>query len=141
MTKTACGSTIAEESGMSTIESKSGTVGTDRHQRRKLLWIMAAAFLVIALLAVLARSAAAGDVAAGKALAEQWCQGCHLVTPGQREALDGAPPFAAIATTGPLNAADVETWLATPHPVMPDFALTRYEVDDLITYIESLRSE
>jgi mono/diheme cytochrome c family protein len=82
---------------------------------------------------------AAGDAAAGKALAERWCASCHLVGPGQASATTEAPPFATIATRDADAIAALAGFLADPHPPMPDLSLTRQEIRDLLAYIGSLK--
>lgn len=98
------------------------------------------AAVVIALLAALATlPAAAGDAARGRTLAGQWCINCHLIDgsdPGR--ASDAAPPFTAVAADPAKGRAHLETWLATPHAEMPLMPLSRRNIDDLVTYIESL---
>jgi cytochrome c len=43
-----------------------------------------------------------------------------------------------VARSG-MTAAQLRAFLSHPHGAMPDLALTRIEIDDLIDYIESLR--
>ncbi|WP_372423204.1 c-type cytochrome [Salinarimonas chemoclinalis] len=83
-------------------------------------------------------SAFARDAAEGRAIAERWCASCHLVSPDQETAVDGVASFREVAARGPLEDGALETFLADPHPAMPDMALTREEISDLATYIESL---
>jgi mono/diheme cytochrome c family protein len=80
---------------------------------------------------------AAGDAAAGHALARQWCSGCHVVD-NTGEGQDVAPPFASIARREAGNSAWVRAWLAAPHPSMPNFNLARPQIDNIIAYLESL---
>ncbi len=78
---------------------------------------------------------AAGDAAAGHALARQWCTGCHVVdNTGQ----DVAPPFASIARRRAGDPTWVRAWLAAPHPSMPNFNLARQQVEDIVAYLQSL---
>ena len=49
----------------------------------------------------------------------------------------GPPSFRTIAHH--LTANEVRAFLTHPHGAMPDLALTRSEIDDLIGYIETLR--
>ena len=58
---------------------------------------------------------------------------------GQARGGDGAPPFAMVADTAAERTDDLRAWLADPHPPMPNLSLTRWEIDDLLAYIESLR--
>lgn len=92
-------------------------------------------------LAGVSTASAADDPQAGKAVAERWCAGCHLVSEAQTRANPDVPSFAAIAARyaeagafGPLRA-----FLADPHPPMPDMSLTRQEIRDLAAYIETQR--
>ena len=40
---------------------------------------------------------------------------------------------------GHLNPGELRAFLSHPHGAMPDLALSRAEIDDLIAYIEGLR--
>lgn len=81
--------------------------------------------------------AAAGDAAAGRQLARQWCASCHLVD-RSTQGPDTAPPFQAIARRHPRNDGWVRAWLSTPHPPMPNLNLSRRQIDDIVAYLESL---
>ena len=82
---------------------------------------------------------AAGDVEDGKALAREWCSSCHLVeSGGQLSAQDSAPPFPEMAADPAYTEQRLRSWLWAPHPPMPDFDLSRYEIDSLVDYIMSL---
>jgi mono/diheme cytochrome c family protein len=90
-------------------------------------------FLVFAI-----AGAARADPAAGAKLAQQWCSSCHIVAAGQKGSVPQGPPsFAAVAKSG-ISAAQLRVFLSHPHGAMPDLALTRVEIDNLIDYIESL---
>lgn len=79
------------------------------------------------------------DVAAGQRLAQQWCASCHVIDgSGPSSTLPQGPPSFRVAA-GHLDAGELRAWLTHPHGQMPDLSLTRSEIDDLITYIESLR--
>jgi len=80
---------------------------------------------------------AAGDVQRGHELARRWCTGCHVVDPSG-EGPDAAPPFPAIAQRHGADHSWVHGWLTAPHPPMPNFNLTRQEIDDVIAYLDSL---
>ncbi|MEM7226062.1 MAG: c-type cytochrome [Pseudomonadota bacterium] len=82
--------------------------------------------------------ALAGDVEAGRRLAEQWCAACHITSPQQVSASDAAPSFMEIAKDPAKTRAGLEVWLSDPHPPMPKLSLSNREIDDLITYIKSL---
>ncbi|MFG1360900.1 c-type cytochrome [Xanthobacter pseudotagetidis] len=80
------------------------------------------------------------DATAGRALAERWCVGCHVVGPGQQRAASDAPTFAALAARdGDIAAAWLAFRLLKPHPQMPQLALSRDEAADLAAYFASLR--
>jgi mono/diheme cytochrome c family protein len=94
--------------------------------------------LVAAGLATLAAPAfAAGNVEAGHQLARIWCSSCHLVD-SSGQARDAAPPFAAIAKRRAADRAWLRAWLISPHPPMPNFNLTRQQIDDIVAYLQSL---
>jgi cytochrome c len=97
--------------------------------------IMAAA--IVAGLAPVGTARAAGDGAAGHALARQWCVSCHVVEEGGPGS-DTAPPFAAIARQRGGDRAWVHAWLSAPHPPMPNLNLTRQQIDDIIAYLDGL---
>ncbi|MEZ5931717.1 MAG: cytochrome c [Alphaproteobacteria bacterium] len=88
--------------------------------------------------AILASGALAADIRAGEKLAKQWCTNCHLIGTEQSAGGDAAPPFAAIAESAADRKDDLKAWLADPHPPMPNLSLSRFEIDDLLAYIESL---
>jgi len=83
--------------------------------------------------------AASADAQKGGQLARQWCAHCHIIagTPAGGVA-QGPPSFPAIARSG-VSADQLRAFLSHPHGAMPDLALTRAEIDDLIGYIETLR--
>jgi mono/diheme cytochrome c family protein len=90
-------------------------------------------------MAVGAAGTARADAAAGAQLAKMWCSSCHVVAAGQRTAIPQGPPsFPEVARSG-VTAAQLRAFLSHPHGAMPDLALTRVEIDNLIDYIESLR--
>ena len=82
--------------------------------------------------------AAAGDVDAGKALAQTWCKSCHVVdrTSG---GTDVVPPFAAIASDRTLTPDRLRAFLANPRHPMPNPQLANTEIEDLVAYIQSLK--
>ena len=99
------------------------------------------AFVVVALLLLLPLRAAsaASDVEEGKALAREWCSSCHMVAPGVAPSTtDAAPPFPKMAEDPAYTEERLRGWLWAPHPPMPDFDLSRFEIESLIAYIKSL---
>ena len=91
------------------------------------------------LLAWLSPITARADAAAGERLARQWCANCHVIDGNAPAATvpQGPPSFRTIA--GHLNPQEIRAFLTHPHGAMPDLALTRAEIDDLIGYIGSLK--
>ncbi len=101
----------------------------------------AALALLVLLAVVITRPAAAQnvalDAAEGYRLASQWCSSCHLIEPGGG-ASDVAPSFQQTADNPEKTSALLRAWLSAPHSEMPDFNLSRLEINALIAYIESL---
>jgi mono/diheme cytochrome c family protein len=82
----------------------------------------------------------AADAYQGKAIAERWCAGCHVVEREQKSpATDQAPPFASIARMPEFGANKLAILLLAPHPNMPKLALSRAEVANLADYILTLK--
>lgn len=84
-----------------------------------------------------AELAHAADVDEGKALAQRWCSGCHVIDKAA-VARDVPPNFAAIAQRPSLSESSLLGWLNAPHPSMPNFELSRGELGNLVAYIRSL---
>lgn len=78
------------------------------------------------------------DAENGRVIAERWCASCHAVSPDQASAQDGVPSFREVAERGDLGGERLRTFLADPHPRMPDMSLTRDEIEDLAAYIDGL---
>jgi mono/diheme cytochrome c family protein len=87
----------------------------------------------------LAPGAARADAAAGARMALQWCAACHVVNGGGPSATvpQGPPAFRLIA--GYMTPDQLRAFLSRPHGAMPDLALTRTEINDLIDYIGTLK--
>ncbi len=87
-----------------------------------------------------AGSANAGDASNGEVLAQHWCTSCHVVAPqSTKRTVEGVPTFMAVARNPKNTRARLVGFLTEPHAPMPNFHLSRNEMDDLITYIETLR--
>jgi mono/diheme cytochrome c family protein len=78
---------------------------------------------------------AAGDARAGHELATLWCTSCHIVDDSGHGS-DAAPPFSNVA--GRKGNRWLRAWLAAPHPPMPNFNLSRQQIDDIVAYLGSL---
>ena len=104
-------------------------------------WLGAVAFHAFAAMLVLGcGTAEAGDAAAGQKLAREWCSSCHYVGFGSA-ASDAAPAFAEIANDPSATPERWRNWLIDPHPPMPNFSLSRGELDAIVAYLESLKDE
>jgi mono/diheme cytochrome c family protein len=97
-----------------------------------------ATFVTLAVAALPGTSVlAAGDAEEGARIARQWCASCHVIGPGQRGG-DAAPPFVALANDPAKTETYLKNWIGNPHPPMPNFNLSRRDIDDLTAYIGTL---
>ncbi|WP_170979334.1 cytochrome c [Roseomonas sp. HF4] len=81
-----------------------------------------------------------GDPRAGQRLAATWCASCHQIAPGgPGPANDVAPAFRSIAQMASTTSMSLRVFLQTPHPNMPDYRLSRDQMDDLVAYILTLK--
>lgn len=96
--------------------------------------------MIVSTLPLVPATALAADAAAGAAMAQQWCSGCH-VADGAKRGSDAAPSFADIARRAHSDKSWVRTWLIQPHPPMPNLNLTRKEIDDIIAYLETVPAD
>ncbi len=101
--------------------------------------IPASAFAIMFMLTALQPANALENPAKGKALAEQWCSSCHLVSPDQASAKADAPPFMTIARRSDEDLERLAVFLIDPHPKMPNFNLSRQQIADILGYIRTLR--
>jgi len=85
-------------------------------------------------------SARAGDPMAGADVAKRWCTVCHATGTGPA-GRDIGPPFATIANDPKRTDDRLRTWLADPHPPMPNPGLSRVEIENVIAYLASLRTK
>jgi cytochrome c len=95
-------------------------------------------------LALLAWGAvAAGDrveVEGGHQLARAWCKSCHAIEPGEVSGpYADVPSFDAVARLPSTTATALQAFLRTPHHDMPDIKFTKSQLDDVVSYILSLR--
>lgn len=102
------------------------------------LWRLVAVACFAAGISVVS-GAKAQDEYRGKQLSKTWCVSCHIVEPNGPGA-DAAPPFAVIANDENYTHDRLQTWLADPHPPMPKLDLSRDEINAIVRYIESLRT-
>ena len=83
---------------------------------------------------------AAGDAARGETLARVWCVNCHIVG-GSESGKDTAPPLPEVAKRGAPDELQARAFLAAPHPPMPNFNLSRQEIDDIVAYLKELAAK
>ena len=103
-----------------------------------ILAVMGGCFLT----AATASAQMTGDAMRGSSLAESWCSSCHIVDlKGTGRSVDLAPPFQKIANDPAKTPGFLRQWLVSSHPQMPNFNLGRREIDDLIAYIQTLKSK
>ncbi len=107
----------------------------ERGSLRRPLTAAAASFL---LGLFLAPPASAFDAKTGETLATRWCSKCHLVGPGGM-ASDAAPTFADIANDPERTPDRLRTWMADPHPPMPNLSLSRDEIEAILAYLDTLK--
>ena len=108
-------------------------MGTGNHFARLHLWRWAG--IVLPFLASIAEAQQVGDAAAGKRLADVACVSCHVPSVPAKQ----APDFASIAAMSSTTALSLGVFMRTSHPTMPNVLLTPSELDDVISYILSLR--
>lgn len=101
-------------------------------------WAYLGAGIAAALVASEAATAA-GNARTGRQIAERWCASCHVVAPEQRAGSPDVPSFQAIARREDFAEALLAAFLSNSHPRMPDMALSRQEISDLVAHIRSLR--
>lgn len=81
-----------------------------------------------------------GDAEQGRTLVRQWCTSCHVVEHGGTGA-DVGPALPMLLENDLRTPDQIRGWLANPHPAMPDFDLTRQEIEDVVAYLEELRDQ
>jgi len=82
------------------------------------------------------------DVTEGDRIAHTLCINCHAVdTGGPAIRTDRLLSFSWIANQESLTSTTLPAWLSTSHKRMPDFNLTRDEIQQVSAYILSLRNK
>lgn len=102
--------------------------------------------LLLAGFVVASSSAVAGPTdgvaARGEVLAKRWCAECHVVAAEQGRAASDAPSFFALTGPTALSPEALAAYLTLPetvHSRMPDLALSRLEIADIVAYVGSLK--
>jgi mono/diheme cytochrome c family protein len=82
----------------------------------------------------------AQDIPGGMQIAKTWCSGCHQIDRQERkDGNDAVPSFPSVAQMNSTTAMSLSAFLSTPHGRMPDYALSRIEIENVSAYILSLR--
>jgi cytochrome c len=100
------------------------------------------ACLIVAFCAV--TPATAADVARGEALVKQSCSACHAIGRSGDSPVDGAPKFRLLDKKYPIS--NLQEALAEGIAVghrgveMPEYTFEPEQIDDIITYLESIQA-
>ena len=77
----------------------------------------------------------------GRELAVRLCSNCHVVSGAATAAVpEGSGTFRGIANSPGQSAERISNVLILPHLPMPDHQLTREEIQDILAYLETLRT-
>lgn len=80
------------------------------------------------------------SAARGRELALRLCANCHLVDGSAKAAPEGIGTFRGIANRPGQSADRISNTLILPHMPMPDTQITRDEIQDILAYLETLRT-
>jgi len=97
------------------------------------------ALVGLSVITCLTAASAHADASKGVQIARQWCANCHVIGGNPTGPVPQGPPSFQIVARSGMTADQLRVFLSHPHGAMPNLALTRAEIDDLITYIETLR--
>lgn len=78
----------------------------------------------------------AGDPVNGRRIAQTWCASCHSLSPGTSS--DAAPSFPDIARIPSKTEDYLRGFLTRPHAPMPDYMLSRDDINDIIAFLHTL---
>jgi cytochrome c2 len=80
----------------------------------------------------------AGDYVNGRRIVQQRCVGCHPLSPGTSGII--APSFPDIARKPRKTEDHLRNWLMRPHEPMPDYKLSREDINDIIAFLHTLET-
>lgn len=80
------------------------------------------------------------SAAEGQDLARRLCAGCHAMETTSAAVPAGIPSLRALANLPGQTGARITGILLQPHAPMPDMRLSLLEIQDLLAYLESLRT-
>jgi mono/diheme cytochrome c family protein len=75
----------------------------------------------------------------GEALSQSWCSQGHAIKPNQSSANPAAPRFSDVAAEPSITGYLLRVFLKTPHSKMPNIMLKPEDMDDIVSYILSLK--
>jgi cytochrome c len=81
----------------------------------------------------------ASDPARGRALSQRWCSNCHAIATDEGSHNPDAPSFVDVAAEPSTTEYALRVFLRTPHPTMPNFVLKPDDIEDIASYIISLK--
>ncbi|MEH6404719.1 MAG: cytochrome c [Sneathiella sp.] len=89
---------------------------------------------------LLAQGTFHGDISNGRAIADQYCARCHNVIAQGVSPFQPAPPFRELASRWPLENLEesLAEGISVGHEAMPEFQLNTDEIEDLLSYIQSI---
>jgi len=105
---------------------------------------LATAALIHGLLCVASASEAAGlgNIDAGLKFATESCAECHDITSrNPMNTASGAPTFYIIANSSGISGTSLSFWMLSSHPKMPGLMIEPQDLDNVITYILSLKDK
>lgn len=99
------------------------------------------ALMLTAAPALAQNAAQPGSIAAGQAIAEERCTRCHAIAATGNSPFPAAPPFRELHRKYPVEqlAEALAEGIAVGHPDMPEFVLQPAEIEDFITFLNSLQ--
>lgn len=78
----------------------------------------------------------------GLAFAQKFCSNCHLVEGGTNATVQaGMPSLRGLANKPGQSGERIRNVLINPHPPMPDMQVSAQEILDVISYLETLRTD
>jgi mono/diheme cytochrome c family protein len=84
---------------------------------------------------------AEADARRGERFSERWCSQCHGVRQGQESPYAKAPSFSDLAASPATTRDSLSISLrTTPHWTMPKIKLKSADINDVVSYILSLRN-
>jgi mono/diheme cytochrome c family protein len=95
-------------------------------------------FVALSIVCAVSTNASA-DPTAGERLAEKWCAQCHGIRADRLSPNPAAPTFPKLAAEPSITEYSLRALLRSPHETMPHILFKDDELDDITSYITSLR--